>query len=145
VNVNTAFPSQFLKASDLGANVATVTISHVTMEAVGHNKEQKPVVYFENKQKGVVLNRVNAKKITDIAGSAETEDWAGVRVALFATMTEFGGEQVECIRIKAPTVARAAQSRPVQVVRAVAKPAAEVPVELEPDTEGPDFDADCPF
>jgi hypothetical protein len=48
----------------------------------------------------MVLNVTNAKKIAQIAGSAETEDWGGTTIAIYPTEVEFGGETVEAIRVK---------------------------------------------
>lgn len=100
-NINEAFPSKFLKASDLQGRTVGVTIDRVEFEPVGQSREMKPIVYFADKEKGLVLNKTNANKIIQIAGSTETEDWAGVRVAIYPTETSFQGDQVECIRIKA--------------------------------------------
>jgi hypothetical protein len=119
MNVNKAFPSQYLKASDLGTNQPIVAIDRVATEPVGKEKEMKLVLYFEGKEKGVVLNKTNARAIVAIAGSEETDDWVGVRVRLFATTTEFSGEQVECIRIKGPGPApKAAKPKPPVVSEA---------------------------
>ena len=104
MNINEAFPSNYLKASDLGTGQPVVTIKHVEQEPVGRDREMKAVLYFEGKEKGVVLNKTNAKKITDLVGSPDTDDWAGFKIRLFATTTEFGGETVECIRVKAAGV-----------------------------------------
>lgn len=101
MNIHDAFPSNYLKASDLGEAQPMVQIDRVEMEPVGRDKEMKPIVYFKGKQKGLVLNKTNSKKIAEIASSPDTEDWVGVSVKLFATETEFAGETVECIRIKA--------------------------------------------
>lgn len=102
MNINQAFPSKYLKASDLNDQTVTVKIADVKVEQVGQNQDTKPVAYFEGKKKGLVLNKTNSRKIAQIAGSPETEDWAGVEIAIFPTETEFGGESVECIRVKAP-------------------------------------------
>ena len=102
MNINAAFPSNYLKASDLGESQPVVTIDRVDVEPVGRDKEMKPVVYFTGKQKGIVLNKPNSKKIAEIAGSHETDDWVGVQIKLYATEVEFSGEQVEAIRIKSP-------------------------------------------
>ncbi len=110
-NINDSFPSNYLKASDLAGRNVVVTIDHVDFEPVGREKEMKAVVYFIGKHKGVVLNKTNAKKITEIAGSALTEEWAGVAVTLYPTETEFAGETVECIRIKAVAKAPARMQR----------------------------------
>ena len=100
-NIEEAFPSQFLRACDLKGATTTVTIEKVLYELVGRERETKPVVYFVGKTKGVVLNKTNARKITELAGSGITEEWTGVAIALYPTETEFSGEMVDCIRVKA--------------------------------------------
>lgn len=99
-NINDSFPSNYLKASDLKGSEVVVTIDRVAFEPVGRQKEMKAVVYFKGKEKGMVLNKTNATKVTALAGSALTEDWDGIRIKLYPTETEFGGETVECIRVK---------------------------------------------
>jgi len=100
-NINDAFPSNYLKASDLGGQQPVVVIDHVAFEPVGREKEMKPVVYFVGKDKGVVLNKTNAKNIAGLSGSFETNDWKGFRIKLYTTHVEFNGETVETIRVKA--------------------------------------------
>jgi hypothetical protein len=119
--INEAFPSTYLKASDLQGREIAVTIERVEFEAVGREREQKAIVYFVGKTKGVVLNKTNAKKIVEIAGSALTEDWYGTTIILFPTETEFGGETVDCIRVKAPARAATMVRRPAPAI--VAPPA----------------------
>lgn len=99
-NINDAFPSNYLKASDLQGREVIVTIERVDFEAVGREREMKAVIYFEGKKKGIVLNKTNAKKIIEISGSAITEEWPGTQLKIYPTETEFGGETVDCIRIK---------------------------------------------
>ncbi len=115
MKVSDAFPSNYLKASDLGGKVVPVTISEVKTETVGREKELKLVVYFDGKDKGVVLNKTNARKIVEIAGSDDTDDWTGTRVALYATEVEFQGDTVEAIRIKAPAQPKAVVRKPEPV------------------------------
>lgn len=112
MNINDAFPSNYLKASDIGEAQPVVTIDRVEVEPVGRQKEMKPVVYFAGKSKGIVLNKTNSKKIAEIAGSNDTDDWHGVQVRLFATEVDFQGETVEAIRVKAPATAKRPQARP---------------------------------
>ena len=106
MNIDSAFPSNYLKASDLGDKTPIVEISHVEIEPIGRNKEMKPVLYFTGKDKGLVLNKTNARKIAELTGSKDTDDWPGCRVRIYATETEFAGESVECIRVKAGGVER---------------------------------------
>lgn len=131
-NINDSFPSNYVKASDLQGKPAIVTIERVEFEAVGREREMKAVVYFNGKGKGLVLNKTNARKITEISGSPLTEEWVGTAVAIYPTETEFGGETVECIRIKA--VAKAPRQN--------ARPAPPPPVE---DHAAPLTEDDIPF
>lgn len=103
MNINDAFPSNYLKASDLGDSQPVVTVDRVELEPFGRTKEMKPVVYFAGKQKGIVLNKTNSKKIAEIAMSHDTDDWHGVQIRLYSTEVDFQGETVEAIRVKAPT------------------------------------------
>lgn len=108
-NINEAFPSKFLKASDLQDQTVGVVIDRVEFEPVGQDRQMKPVLYFEGKEKGLVLNKTNSNKIIQITGSTETEDWHGTRVAIYPTETSFQGDMVECIRIKAAPANRGAE------------------------------------
>lgn len=116
-NINTAFPSTYLKASDLGGREVVVTIDHVSFESVGRDREMKAVVHFQGKDKGMVLNKTNARKIAQLAGTDETDDWGGVKIKIYPTETEFGGETVDCIRIK-PAGAATAPVKPLITRRA---------------------------
>ncbi len=121
-NINDAFPSNYLKASDLKGQQPVVTIDRVEFEPVGRDKEMKPILYFVGKEKGMVLNKTNANNIKNLAGSPNTEDWSGFSIRLFATHVEFAGEQVEAIRIKAAGVAARPAARPVAVAAGAAAP-----------------------
>lgn len=130
MNINDAFPSNYLKASDLGDAQPVVTIERVEVEPVGRGKEMKPVIYFAGKTKGMVLNKTNSKKIAEIAGSYDTDDWHGTQVKLFATEVDFQGETVEAIRIKS----------------SAAKPGMRPQRQVEPEPEfAPITDDEIPF
>jgi hypothetical protein len=100
-NINDAFPSKYLKASDLDGENLTVTISHVTFEEVGKDKDMRPILYYEGEEKGIVLNKTNATNISKLYGS-ETDDWTGKRVMLGTAWVDFQGQSVEAIRIYPP-------------------------------------------
>lgn len=99
MNINEAFPSNYIKASDLQGRDVTVVIKSVEVEGVGRDKDQKPVVYFRGKEKGLVLNKTNSNAISKLYG-AETSAWMGRPITIYPTETEFGGETVECIRVR---------------------------------------------
>lgn len=97
MKIGEAFPGNYLKAQDLGNSRVTVTIDRVEMEDIGG--DHKAVLYFVGKEKGLVLNKTNSNTITELANSDETDDWAGLRVILFKTKTEYQGKRVDCVRI----------------------------------------------
>ena len=133
MNINDAFPSNYIKASDLGDAQPVVAIDRVEVEPVGRGKEMKPVIYFAGKEKGMVLNKTNSKKIAEIAGSHDTDDWSGVHVKLYATEVDFQGETVETIRVKGPGVAPRANRRPAPAPMPIDEP----PMEPIPDDDIP--------
>ena len=113
MNVDSAFPSKYLKASDLGGRRSLVTIREYTMEAVGsENEDDKPVLYFEGKNKGLVLNKTNAISISDILSQPEMDAWCGRKIVLYPTKTDYQGKRVPCIRIDEPD--KGDQPAPVQ-------------------------------
>ena len=120
MNINQAFPSKYLKASDLNDQTVNVVIADIKIEQVGQDRDTKPVAYFKGKTKGLVLNKTNSRKIASIAGSPETDDWVGVEVAIFPTETEFAGESVECIRVKAAKGTRRVEPIPMDDPRPAA-------------------------
>lgn len=137
-NIQDAFPSNYLKASDLKGQQPIVTIDRVEFEPVGRTREMKPILYFVGKEKGIVLNKTNANNVASLSGTPQTEEWTGVRIRLYATHVEFQGESVEAIRIKA------APPQSAGAARTVAAP--PPPPERLPDVEpGSITDDDIPF
>lgn len=111
MDIDSAFPSKYIKASDLQGREVTVAMSQVVIEAVGrNNSDKKPVLYFQGKEKGLVLNKTNSKAISSAYGG-DTSRWMGQPVVLYPAMTDFSGEQVPCIRIR-PAYSGAATPQP---------------------------------
>lgn len=110
-DINTMFPSNWIKAPDLGGRRVTVRMSHVKIEEVGDDK--KPVLYFQGTNKGLVLNVTNANMIKEITGTGETNDWHGRMITLFVTKVEYGGKRVDGIRVDHPDN-QARQAPPTQ-------------------------------
>jgi hypothetical protein len=105
MNINEAFPSNYLKAADLQGRTITVKISHVTSEKLGD--DNKLILYFDGKQKGMVLNKTNANNLA-FAFGPETDDWQGAEAQLYPTMVDFQGRSVEALRLKPIPMRRAA-------------------------------------
>jgi hypothetical protein len=123
---HTAFPGQYLKSADIGTARPVVEISHVTMEKVG--EDEKPVLHFAGKEKGMVLNGTCFDAIVEISGEDDSDNWAGHRVQLYVDKNvQYQGKRVEGLRICAPPANKPAQ-RP-------AKRAPEPEPEPDPDFE----------
>ncbi len=97
MDMRKAFPSEYLKVADLDGRELKLTITNVKMADL--NGETKPVVYFEEKKQGLVLNRTNSKSIQKALGW-DTKKWKGCSIILFPMDVEFKGDVVEAIRIK---------------------------------------------
>ena len=112
MDINAAFPSNWLKAPDLGGREVTVTMDSVRLETVGQGTDAKelPVLSFQGQSKSLILNKTNARSISQLYGT-ETTGWAGRAITLFPTTTQYGAEVKDCIRIKAP-VADPQQAQP---------------------------------
>lgn len=111
MNINSAFPSNYLKAADLQGRRIAVTIDRVVMEDIGG--EHKPVVFFQGKDRGMVLNKTNAQMIAELAGAEETDEWSGVKIVLYPTKTDFQGKRVDAIRVNAAVAAPVVKPAPV--------------------------------
>ncbi|HEX8836771.1 MAG TPA: hypothetical protein VF748_07540 [Candidatus Acidoferrum sp.] len=99
-----AFPSNYLKASDLGNQHWTLTIDDIRQEELQSNdgrKQKKPVLYFRRTKKGLVLNVTNSRTIEHSYGD-EMDDWIGRDITLFVREVEARGETVNAIRVRVP-------------------------------------------
>lgn len=93
---------KYLAADMIGNSTWAMTISHVADEEIEseRGKQVKPVVYFQETPKGLVLNKTNIRAIVKIVGSPETEEWKGHVVALHTVPVKAFGETKPAIRIK---------------------------------------------
>ena len=103
------FPSKYVKAADI-VRPLQLSINRVAFEAM-QDGNQKPVIYFDGTQKGIVCNRTNAKTVALLAKSEETNDWPGTKVEIFTELVGFRGEVVQAIRFRVPG-GRAAAAEP---------------------------------
>ena len=97
-------PSKYLKKDDF-PEPALLTIKGVEKENVAlpnQPKKERGVVYFEEKEKGMVFNTTNLKRAEKALGSDDTDDWIGKKIVVFFDENvEFGGEMVGGLRVRA--------------------------------------------
>ena len=127
MNIDQSFPSPYVKASDLNGKPRPLTIRTCVLEELGQgsDKEQKPVLYFNGAQKGLVLNKTNANVIVDAYGKM-TEDWEGKPVEVYPTQVEFKGKLVDGIRLRVVPEAQP-QAQPDAAPLADGEPDDEIP------------------
>jgi hypothetical protein len=97
-NINDVFPSKYLKAADLNGKTVTLTIKDVSVETIGD--DDKLVVYFKGKDKGLVMNKTNSNNIAMVFGP-DTDGWLEQEISVYPTMVDFQGRSMEAIRVKA--------------------------------------------
>ena len=87
-----------------GKKEIIVTISNLSQEKVTGQQGRKEdcfVVYFKEFDKGMILNRTNARAIEKVQGSGLVEDWIGVQVTLYVEKgVKAFGDVVDALRIR---------------------------------------------
>ena len=103
MNINQEFPSKYLKsdADFPGDEDLILTIRDVKIENVGQEEEHetKPIIYFDEVKKGLVLNVTNKNTIVGLHG-IETDNWIGKKITLYVTEVEFKGKMTLGIRVR---------------------------------------------
>jgi hypothetical protein len=139
MKIGDVYPSRYLAAdNDIPEEGNRIlTIDRVEVETLGQGKdaEDKPVAYFKETDKGLVLNKTNWNLIVGALKLDDSDDWVGRKIALYSTDVQFGNETKRGIRVmsKAPKGAAAngnAKPEPAAIgAPAKSKPA---PAEREP-------------
>jgi hypothetical protein len=139
------FPSKWLAAADLNDSDVTLTVSDVTQEMVGQgdNGDMKWIVFFRERDKGLVLNKTNASSISSIYGD-DTDEWIGQQVVLYPTEVDFQGKKTEAIRVKEKATRLLMQRAVKQAVQAPVKPRNAPVTQAEADRMDDQTD-DIPF
>lgn len=95
------FPSRYLKAEELDEDL-TLTMERVELETMKTQKgeeQDKPVLYFAEVEKGLVLNKTNWGLIAKQHGD-ESDNWPGKQITLTVVDVDSFGDVVSAIRIK---------------------------------------------
>lgn len=100
-----AFPSKYLKGKDIGENFVKVKIQGVELDDVSGDGETKPVMYFEGKKKGLVLNKTNYTRLgqffPDFEASTDSDDLIGKEVIIYTEPITFNNVTAPACRLKA--------------------------------------------
>jgi hypothetical protein len=96
--------SKYLKADDLPlGKELRLTISKVELEVIENDdgKSDKAVLYFAGKEKGLVLNATNGKKLIEAYGD-DTAAYTSCAIVLYRDTVAFKGQTVPCLRVRIP-------------------------------------------
>ncbi len=113
-NIHSVKKSNYLTRADVDP-ASVVTIREVFEEELDTPKgaEMKWVCYFDELEKGTVLNWINSQTIAKILGSESFDDWPGGKIVLYNDPTVmFGQQMVGGIRVRAPRKRPAARPAP---------------------------------
>lgn len=114
------FKSNYFNADSLLEGDMTLTISHCQAEVFESRDkskadDQKMVVYFHEDERGLALNVTNWQTIIDITGQDDTDNWPNCQITLTRKKDKgIGGQQVWCVRVKAPAPDQNRQQRQQQ-------------------------------
>ena len=95
------YGGKFMKAEDVQGKPFKDTIERVVGEKMQDGR-LRAVVYFQGREKGIVLNATRHKFVVGLAKSKDSADWVGLTVGVRAGVTDFGGKDVGCIVFEAP-------------------------------------------
>lgn len=101
--VRDLFPSKYICADDLKGKDRVLTIADVVKEEMYDRKERrevlKPVVYFAEAKKGLVLNITTARIVEKLHGKT-IDDWKGKRIIVYPTEELSYGEMKDVVRVR---------------------------------------------
>jgi hypothetical protein len=107
VDINSAFPSNYIKASDLDGPTRLV-IAKVSLRDI--RGDRKVVAEFTNGDRALIINKTNARTIARAYGS-DTDRWIGKPIELVEALVDFQGNSVPAVRVRIP-VKQAAKVEP---------------------------------
>jgi len=104
MDIDEIFPSKYLRGSDLQGHAVTVQIDRVSLEKFfdqnTKTENSKPVCYFVNKSKGLILGKTLAFSIAEILGSTKTDTWQGKEIVLYSERRLVYGVEKDVIRAR---------------------------------------------
>jgi len=93
------YQSKYLNSGDL-TEEKKFKIKSVTVETMPRG-EQKPVLWFTNHKKGLILNKTNNRTLRGTFGD-DMELWAEKVIVVYPTQADFGGKTVGALRVRIP-------------------------------------------
>lgn len=111
------YVSSYLRAdSFMGQPAQNLTIASVEIEEIGQDKEEKPVLYFEELELGMVLNKTNITRLEEMSiargGTRDSDDWIGMRVQMYHDPEiAYAGKRVGGLRFREAPAAKGTKKK----------------------------------
>ena len=126
MRMNDMFPSKYLKKEDF-PEPKILTIKLCAIEDVAKG-EAKPILYFNELAKGLVLNKTKGSLLSETYGD-ESDTWTGRKVKLSSDMTvrDLSGKIVGGIKLECSKAKPAKAAPPVTVEAIVPDDSQDIP------------------
>ncbi len=107
-SINDFMNSNYIKREDLGPkDAALVTFQRIEKKNVaqqGQPPEYKGVAYFNEFEKGFVMNKTNLQLAADVFGSPNIDSWAGKKIVVYwDPSVAYAGKLTGGMRLRKPT------------------------------------------
>ena len=111
-NVKDHCKNSFLKGDDVSEDSVIYKIADVNEESMHGEFEQKLVLYFAERERGLVLNKTNTKRLVTLFGD-DGNAWIGKRVRLLTEYVDYPvGTTTRVLRIDPKPVPQEETSQP---------------------------------
>lgn len=101
--ISKEYPGRFLRGTDIAGHAVNVTIKTIKKEKIYKIKDKKEVpnliVYFEGKERGVVLGKERASDLVALFGD-DTDKWIGQTINMYTETKDIFGKTVNIIRFR---------------------------------------------
>lgn len=141
MKISQMMTSKYLKKDDCDSPPLLLTVNRIKEENVAREdqaEDLKWVMFFDETEKGLVLNTTNLQLAAIAFGSQDTDDWLGKQIVCYHDPNvSFAGKLVGGIRVRAPKRAVPAKSAATHAAK---------PINVDPRPEPfEDMDDDIPF
>ena len=93
------YPSEFFKAADVEPGPIDLTAKMIVQKPMKDGR-LKPVLYFDEDKRGLILNKTNANMLKLLTRSNNPADVTGLIVQLFAASSAYQGQPCNAVRIR---------------------------------------------
>lgn len=109
MDIRKCYPTKYLSPVDLtdkdgnyvDANATVRSFSMVNVRLQDGASKPKPILHFEGKQKGMIINKTNARTLERLLGW-DTDKWVGKKIGLVVEKIKAFGEMMDVIKVTEP-------------------------------------------